>query len=216
MAACSALRDCCDIHQHSSRLLDGLLSIIIIKITLGKRRNPTWECPGLGSQRASAHIADVALPTQVSTKSAVLWCTQLPRQAPNHLLRTLQRSGCHKLSQMPIQQLLAQPDPMIKSFVTWTIGEPHHHNSPWWMEWVNDSKTMALVSSAAPEDSPVTVKGQELRPPNSSLLLNEWCPRALFSVLAANLLYKLNLPLHLFGQVSTKLTRGTNFLIFEV
>lgn len=41
------MRGYCDIHQYGSRLLNGLLSIIIIQITHGKRRNPTWDCPGL-------------------------------------------------------------------------------------------------------------------------------------------------------------------------
>lgn len=43
---------------------------------------------------------------------------------------------------------------------------------------------MALVSSAASEVriGPVTIKGQQLQPPNCSTLLSEWCPGALLSV----------------------------------
>lgn len=80
------------------------------------------------SQTASAHIAIWHCLPMWRPSLPVVWHTQLPGQARNYLLRTLQRSGCHKCqlgsrwpNQTPRSKVLL-PELMVNLIITTALG----------------------------------------------------------------------------------------------
>lgn len=142
---------------------EWLLSIVIIQITHGKRRKPTWGCPGLGIMNSLCPHCSCGTAYPGEDKVVCSMTHSSASQALNYLLKTLKSSGCHICQlgscwpkQTPQSKVLL-PELVVSLITTMALsGQTGQATIKQWhwspalhqrMDWSSDNKETPILAT---------------------------------------------------------------------